>query len=253
MVTRAKAINSYFHAIVDEVTSHGGDVLKFAGDAIFAEWRTKVISESPKQARSAKQKNYSPEANVSTSKARHRNESKVQKEKVDIKFKRKEKQIKDRKVVTANGHKSKRRHSTARSSIKSRASTNSEGSISTLSFETSSTPVVTLDDCVHTAAICGASIVKKCADYPVYAKTIAGLQGDIVATLNVHCGLGVGEMVGVHVGNDCSRREYLVFGDPIDQVAEACDSAELGEIRASESALKCLNRSQPCCPQPVQP
>jgi len=24
---------------VDEVTNHGGDVLKFAGDAVFAEWR----------------------------------------------------------------------------------------------------------------------------------------------------------------------------------------------------------------------
>ena len=32
-------INSYFQKIVDEVTNHGGDVLKFAGDAVFAEWR----------------------------------------------------------------------------------------------------------------------------------------------------------------------------------------------------------------------
>lgn len=32
-------INAYFQKLVDEVTSHGGDILKFAGDAIFAEWR----------------------------------------------------------------------------------------------------------------------------------------------------------------------------------------------------------------------
>mmetsp|Transcript_20356 Transcript_20356/g.23384 ORF Transcript_20356/g.23384 Transcript_20356/m.23384 type:complete len:1580 (-) Transcript_20356:160-4899(-) len=35
----SKFINLYFQKIVDEVTNHGGDVLKFAGDAIFAEWR----------------------------------------------------------------------------------------------------------------------------------------------------------------------------------------------------------------------
>ena len=35
----SKVINSYFEMIVSEVTLHGGDVLKFAGDAFFAEWR----------------------------------------------------------------------------------------------------------------------------------------------------------------------------------------------------------------------
>jgi len=173
----SKAINSYFQAIVDEITSHGSDILKFAGDAIFAEWR----SSKNKPLQEKKQ-------------ARH-------------------------KMMTLQKLKTK--------------------------FAKGLLPITELDDCVHTAAICGASIVKKCADYPVYAKTISGVQGNIIATLNMHCGLGVGEMVGVHVGNNYSRREYLVFGDPIDQVAEACDSAKLGEIRASESALKRLNRSQP--------
>ncbi len=99
----------------------------------------------------------------------------------------------------------------------------------------------TLSDCVYAAAVCGAMVVKKCADYPVYTESTS----EKVATLNVHCGLGVGRMGGVHVGNDHSRRLYLVIGNPIDQVSEACDSARLGEIRASEAALKYLNKGQP--------
>ena len=35
----SKVINSYFDMIVSEVIFHGGDVLKFCGDAFFAEWR----------------------------------------------------------------------------------------------------------------------------------------------------------------------------------------------------------------------
>ncbi len=104
---------------------------------------------------------------------------------------------------------------------------------------------LTLEDCVHQAAICGTAVIQKCANYPIYdAKSVPGRRGrEIVASLNVHCGLGVGEMVGVHVGNEYNtRREYLVLGDPINQVAEACDSAKLGELRASSQALKYLSK-----------
>lgn len=37
--TLSRVINSYFEKIIGEVRSHGGDVLKFAGDALFVEWR----------------------------------------------------------------------------------------------------------------------------------------------------------------------------------------------------------------------
>ena len=87
-------------------------------------------------------------------------------------------------------------------------------------------------------------IVNKCADYPIYEKSVSGGQGPLVATLNVHCGIGAGKMAGIHVGTDTNRREFLVLGDPIDQVAEACDSAEMGEIRASREALEYLNKGQ---------
>ena len=35
----SSVINSYFERIIAEVNAHGGDVLKFAGDALFVEWR----------------------------------------------------------------------------------------------------------------------------------------------------------------------------------------------------------------------
>ncbi len=177
-----QAINSYFQAIVDEVTAHGGDILKFAGDAIFAEWRANEIEQNTA---------YGERTRMCLS-SKHSAFQKV--------------------IKSLGGGTAKNRDE--------------------------------LEECVHTAAVCGAMIVNKCADYPIYAKTVSGAQGEEVAKLNVHCGLGVGDMVGVHVGNDYNRREYLVFGDPIDQVAEACDSAKLGEIRASTEALKHLNRTQ---------
>jgi class 3 adenylate cyclase len=45
--TLSRVINSYFEMIISEVRSHGGDVLKFAGDALFAEWR--IYEEADKE------------------------------------------------------------------------------------------------------------------------------------------------------------------------------------------------------------
>ena len=95
-----------------------------------------------------------------------------------------------------------------------------------------------LEECVLTAAACGARIVDKCSDYPVYDGI--GSSGTQVATLNVHCGLGFGEVVGVHVGDRESRMEYLILGDPIEQVAEAIKCASRGDVVASPDALVIL-------------
>jgi hypothetical protein len=100
--------------------------------------------------------------------------------------------------------------------------------------------LMTVEDCVHAAAECGAVIVHKCSDYPVYSTSVSGGKGPLVSTLNVHCGLGVGEMVGIHVGNNINRREYLFLGEPIDQVAEACNAAKSGELKASRQVLRYL-------------
>jgi class 3 adenylate cyclase len=134
----SKVINSYFQKIVDLVSEFQGDIQKFAGDALFAEWRV--------------------------------------------------------------------------------------------------SPTMSLEQCVEAAAACSAMVVRECADYPVIAfgESMFGQdENSPISTLNVHCGLGCGEMAGVHVGDDMDRREYLYLGDPILQAGEACDKADLGECVAS--------------------
>lgn len=124
--------------IVSEVIRYGGDVLKFAGDAIFAEWPV-----------------------------------------VDT--------------------------STIHSNYKSLGSN-----------EASS-----LEQCAAAAALCATNIVKLCNDYPVIVSSGLTREAGIsttVGTLNVHCGVGVGCVAAVHVGDDTYRRELLLVGDPIDQV-----------------------------------
>ncbi|KAL7537358.1 hypothetical protein ACHAXR_007762, partial [Thalassiosira sp. AJA248-18] len=61
-----------------------------------------------------------------------------------------------------------------------------------------------------------------------------------VATLNVKCGIGAGHIVGTHVGDDFSRREYLILGEPIGQVARAEACASHGEVFASPEAVQYL-------------
>ena len=98
-----------------------------------------------------------------------------------------------------------------------------------------------VEECVLTAATCGARIVVECSDFPVYES--GGSNGKLVTTLNVHCGVGFGEVVGVHVGDKETRMEYLILGDPIEQVAEAIEIASRGEVVASPEALIILEES----------
>lgn len=154
----SKAINSYFQMIINEVTTHGGDVLKFAGDGVFVEWKASSLGSAPGLMRSRQ---------------------------------------------------------------------------------------LSLTECVRAAAVCAATIVAKCSDFPIHAHNPLGSggQGSQVATLNVHCGLGVGQIVGVHVGDCVSRREYVILGDPIDQVCTAVNAATLGEVATSPQALVTLTKS----------
>jgi len=125
--TLSKVINSYFQVIVNTITDCRGDILKFAGDAVFAEWTSSGLSDD---------------------------------------------------------------------------------------FEKC------MEDAVMNACCCAATIVETCSDYPVFKNIGIGDQGEQVATLNVHCGVGFGKLIGVHVGDDEKRREYLILGDPINQVSE---------------------------------
>jgi class 3 adenylate cyclase len=156
----SKVINSYFDLIVSEVILYGGDILKFAGDAFFAEWR---IAEGA-DTNSDNEKTSNPLSELNAS------------------------------LV----------------------------SINELNFD--DFDMLPITRCVMMAAKCATSIVTKFSDYHVTA-----VDGHVTneAMLNVHCGVGVGQVVGLHV-RDCKdgededaeemRREFLLLGDPIDQV-----------------------------------
>lgn len=156
----SKVINSYFDLIVSEVILFGGDILKFAGDAFFAEWR--VIEDTDATADDDKASNPLSDLNASLA------------------------------------------------------------SISDMAWDDSDIPP--LSNCVMMAAKCATSIVKKFSDYHV---TTADSRNTNEAMLNLHCGVGVGHMVGLHVrdykdGQEEEavelRREFLILGEPIDQV-----------------------------------
>ena len=156
----SKIINSYFDLIVSEVILYGGDILKFAGDAFFAEWR--VADDTDNNSDNEKTSNPLSDLNAS--------------------------------LVSIN-----------------------EINL----YDTDLQPVTR---CVMMAAKCASSIVKKFSDYHV---TSGDGQVNSEAMLNVHCGVGVGQVVGLHV-RDCKdgededaeelRREFLLLGSPIDQV-----------------------------------
>mmetsp|Transcript_13801 Transcript_13801/g.20475 ORF Transcript_13801/g.20475 Transcript_13801/m.20475 type:complete len:396 (-) Transcript_13801:493-1680(-) len=167
--TLSKSINSYFELIVNEVTEYGGDILKFAGDALFAEWPVNEFDESY-------QNNHCNNEDGSESKTNH----------------------------NSNKH-------------------------NPLSYAT------------QIAAACGASITAKCSDYEVSFGKL-GSASQPKSTLNVHCGVAVGEVAGLHVG-DQLRREYLILGDPIDQVAKAEGMAHLGELVASVEVVDILSQA----------
>lgn len=157
----SRVINSYFDMILSEVILHGGDVLKFAGDAFFAEW--KVLKEEGCDAEKAETTN-NPLADLNASLA----------------------------------------------------------SINEMAWD-DDIDLPKLSTCVLSAAKCATAIVAKFSDYQV----TSGSAGATGAMLNVHCGIGVGQLVGLHVGDYKEnqeedgvelRREFLILGGAIDQV-----------------------------------
>jgi len=180
----SKVINSYFEMIVSEVIFHGGDILKFAGDAFFAEWRVAKGNDDDDD----------------------------------------------------DGDKKKNPLSDLNASL---------ASINEMVWDDSDIPP--LSNCVMMASKCATSIVKKFSDYRVNTTTNRNSSSE--SMLNVHCGVGAGNLVGLHVGDYKEgqeedaielRREFLLLGEPIDQVAKAADRAADGEVLASPQALLSL-------------
>jgi len=100
-----------------------------------------------------------------------------------------------------------------------------------------------VESCVLSAARCGSDIVSKWSNFPIYDSISGNENEEPISTLNVHCGIGVGKIIGVHIGDHTSNREFIILGDPIDQVAKAEGLAALGELVASPEVLNILSKS----------
>jgi hypothetical protein len=116
-------------------------------------------------------------------------------------------------------------------------------------IEWKATETISLENCVEAAANCSAKIISRCSDFSVLANGEYGgssclltSQAAQVETLNVHCGIGAGQMIGVHVGDHELRREYILLGQPIQQATVATDFASLGEVAISPEAHAILSR-----------
>ncbi|GAX16256.1 adenylate cyclase 10 [Fistulifera solaris] len=94
-------------------------------------------------------------------------------------------------------------------------------------------------------------IVEMIYQYSGDIQKFAELIGSTVDCLNIHLGLGFGQMNGIHVGDNRNRREYLYIGDAIDQATTACDRAKLGEAVGSEEFISII--SQQCGRQKLDP
>ena len=201
----SNAINSYFQMIVNEISTFGGDILKFAGDAIFVEWKASSSSSSSrggggKEVHRSLEYCVSLAANCAASI-----------------------------VANCSGYivSASKPIGTKRSCrISRRRSSNfTAGS----SFTTSTSGSVVGEE-----------------GYGVgweQEGTSRVVSDAGAARLDVKCGVGVGRIVGIHVGDDISRREYLILGDPIDQVAKAESAANHGEAFASPEAVEVLAKA----------
>ncbi|KAL9178556.1 hypothetical protein ACHAXT_001894 [Thalassiosira profunda] len=209
----SNAINSYFQMIVNEVTACGGDILKFAGDAIFAEWKVSRTESKHNLAHCV-----AMAAKCAASIVANCSDYAVVSKPIGF---------------TASSRRTSilSRRSSARASQLSQMSSEGGESVELLMRRRSSMEM----DGVQ-GALSRASFVEG------RRRTTTTTAPD-VATLNVKCGLGAGHIVGIHVGDDVSRREYLILGEPIEQVAKAESAASHGEVYASPEAVQQLVKS----------
>ena len=198
----SKTINTYFEQIVSEVNSHGGDILKFAGDAFFAEWRP-------------------VEGNCSSSEFSSSDEYSI-----DI-------DEKDRKINAFNDtHALKRLNASLSSSGELSCGGNSFSGNSSdidrcvwMATKCAASIVRKFSDYdVNIGSTLGDSLMNA-RDH-----NGGGDRRPDTAMLNVHCGIGAGRLFGLHVGDYQEsdqgqddeavelRREYLFLGDAINQV-----------------------------------
>ena len=100
-----------------------------------------------------------------------------------------------------------------------------------------------LSDEVLKAAICGANIVRKFSNFRISPTVIPASERKNAFNLDVHCGLGVGNLACLHLGDNETRREFVFLGNPIEQTSKAEEIATHGELAASHEAIKLLSKT----------
>ncbi len=188
------AINCYFQMIINEVLSHGGDILKFAGDAVFCQWTASRRDPDKNLEYCVLQA-----ANCAASIVGNCSDYLVETNPVES-----------------------RRGSTRRLSAR-KDSMDEEASSKVTTFQESFRR--------RRSSLGSVDLLRSSQ------RRISVQSGASIATLNVKCGVGVGRLAGVHIGDYISRREYIILGDPIDQVAKAEKAASHGEVFASPEAI----------------
>ena len=187
------AINSYFQMIVNNIISHGGDIIKFAGDALFAEWKVSH-HESHHDLDCCVSIAATCAANIVASCSNYR-------------------VCKSLDITMSTQHLLRQRNSLTSEST---------------GRETSE----------HDSASRRAST----GDRRRRTSRPSASTSEVIATLNVKCAIGVGHIVGIHVGDNATRREYFILGDTIGQVARAESAASMGQVFASPEAVEHLSR-----------
>lgn len=204
-------INDYFSKIIEIVDRWGGDVVKFAGDALYVVWRTniKLLSTDSQTTRSNGSKS-GRKVSQSGSLASSRSSA-----------------------MLSSGSNSQFRYSALEITEKAvqcgleicYVCSNFPVNLVSKDLSTKQGEPTKLHQKIT-------SIVSSIASRIVTKNTTSN---DAVTYLNVHCGVSVGLMAGLDVGYE-DRWEYFLIGEALADVAKAESAAEKGDVVISAVA-----------------
>lgn len=80
---------------------------------------------------------------------------------------------------------------------------------------------------LYQATVCAVQVARDLLSLELGGKNV---------TLSVHCGVGCGEVNAFHVGGVKNRWEYVITGDPVEQIGSAEGDAGSGEVVISKQA-----------------
>ncbi|KAL7495786.1 hypothetical protein ACHAWT_004250 [Skeletonema menzelii] len=219
----SNCMNTYFEKVINQVASYGGDILKFAGDAIFCEWRVSSDEDEPFQTLEE------CVLQAATCAA-------------DIVGLCSDFNLVGNSGISRQSFRSSHTASSLRSSAGALDDLRSNLARSDSDSQVSHSPPGHKERRRPSGPERSPSVDTKRPSFKRRVSIEAPFtkRPSVESTLNVKCGVGVGHMAGVHVGDSISRREFLMLGDPIEQVALAEAAASHGEVFASPDAISYL-------------